>query len=212
VEINIYLEEEMKKLLSMLVLGLTLSVVSSNAEAAQCSMELKNGRGMLLDTFRGHGYDERDACQEARQDCQRAIRSGYYRARVLTCEKVYVRMVSKTCEAELVGPRGNRALRTFLGSAYGPIGSGVKADACRDALRQCEMFRSQTRHHGGRLGQVGSAITHCEINRVNNRFGSDIDDRYDDHRSSQGEIGNGRSSDGRGSRDDDRNPRRGRRN
>ena len=146
----------MKTILSVVTLVLMFTTLNTEAEAANCKVELKNGRGRLLETFRGFGYDRFDACQDAKQDCRRVKRSGYYRARVLTCEvkrSQVNRMVHKTCSAEMTGPRGHRVFQTFLGQASGVRGSGVKAQACQRALRQCR----QAKRRSGRVHAVCTA-------------------------------------------------------
>lgn len=141
----------MKIFLSVAMLFGMLTL-SQSAEAAQCTVDLENGRGVTVDTFRGYGYDRYDACREARQDCRRAIRSGYYRARILNCvERTRHnrpgrggRIVHQSCTSNLVGPRGHRTIQTFIGHASGPRGTGVKAQACQRALRQCQAFQART--------------------------------------------------------------------
>lgn len=124
----------------------------AGANAAQCTYDLKNGRGMTLDSFNSWGYDRFDACRDARYECQRAIRNGRYRARYLSCEERVMRrphrpMVQRSCTAYLRGPYGGTQ-RTFLGRASGPQGTGVLAEACSRARRQCETFRTNSRRWG----------------------------------------------------------------
>lgn len=132
---------------------------ASNAEAARCRVDLENGRGRILDTFTGFGYDRYEACQEARRDCRRMRRSGYYRARILNCVerrgRGHRRIVQRSCTARLTGPRGRRTIQTFRGTASGRRGSGVQAQACERALRQCQSVR----HRTGRRRAI------CEIDR-----------------------------------------------
>lgn len=157
----------MKKLLLVFVSSLFFV---AGANAAQCTYELKNGRGMTLERFNSWGYDQFDACRDARQDCQRAIRNGRYRARNLRCEEQRYsrpqrRMVQRSCTASLVGRYG-RTQQSFYGRASGPLGTGVKAEACSRALRQCETFRSRSGRYGarcvsentGRRGGIGIGI------------------------------------------------------
>jgi hypothetical protein len=152
----------MKTILATLVLTVLATVATpSNAQAAQCKVELENGRGRILEVFRGYGYDRQDACQDARRDCRRTIRSGYYRARVQTCNVVQRRrMVEKSCGASLVGPRG-RTIEHFMAYATGRQGSGVKAEACQKAQRQCRRYKERN----------GRYRAHCESNR-NGRIGN----------------------------------------
>lgn len=133
----------MKTLLMMMAL-VVAATVSGSAEASTCEVELQNGRGMVLDTFYGYGYDRIDACSEARMDCRRAIRAGYYRGRVLNCvETRPMRRVTRSCDSRLVGPRG-RTIEYFVGTATGRRGTGVKREACANALRQCHRYQSRT--------------------------------------------------------------------
>lgn len=136
----------MKNLLSVLAVVLMIGTMSAEAQAARCKVELKNGRGRLLEVFRGHGYDRIDACQDARRQCRRVKNSGYYRARILTCEVVRPRrqMVQRRCTAHMYGPRRGRILQTFMGRARGPRGTGVKAQACQRALRQCQVAKRRS--------------------------------------------------------------------
>ncbi|MAX65890.1 MAG: hypothetical protein QF441_08425 [Bacteriovoracaceae bacterium] len=151
----------MKVLLSVFALSLTF-FVSAQAEAAQCKVELENGRGRLLDTFTGWGYSRADACREANRDCRRAIRSGYYRARILNCNIVQDRrIVLRSCQANLRGPRG-RLMRSFWANAQGPIRTGVKARACQKARRKCMDFKRRN----------GRYRASCEVER---RAGRDRD-------------------------------------
>jgi hypothetical protein len=134
----------MKTLLSVLALTIAM-MASGKAEAAQCSVELENGRGRILEVFRAYGYDRQDACMEAKRDCRQAIRAGYYRARILNCNVVKPRnrrMVSKSCSSSLINPRG-RTIQVFFGSARGVRGTGVKAKACQKAQRQCRNFKQR---------------------------------------------------------------------
>jgi hypothetical protein len=134
----------MKAFLSLIVLTLAM-MASGRAEAAQCSVELENGRGRIVDTFRGYGYDRQDACWEAKRECRQAIRAGYYRARILNCNVVQPRnrrIVTKSCNSSLVNPRG-RTIQVFFGTASGIRGTGVKAEACQKAQRQCRRFKER---------------------------------------------------------------------
>jgi len=143
----------MKNLLSVLAVVLMVGTMSSNAEAAQCKVELKNGRGRLLEVFRGRGYDRMDACQDAKRQCRRVKRAGYYRARVQTCEvarRGSNRIVHRTCRATMTGPRGHRVIQSFLGQASGQRGMGIKGQACQRAMRQCR----QAKRRSGRVRAI----------------------------------------------------------
>lgn len=156
----------MKVFLSVLLL-LGMFTVSSEAEARRCVVDLENGRGRVLETFRGFGYDRFEACRDARRQCRRVIRSGYYRARIQNCVERRVgpgpgrRMVSRSCTARLTGPRGHRTIQTFLGRATGPRGSGVMQQACQRAARQCRVYKRRT----GRVRAV------CQIDRGRGGYG-----------------------------------------
>ena len=143
----------MKLFLSVLIL-VGMFTVSNQAEAAQCRVDLENGRGRVLDTFLGYGWDRYDACREARQDCRRVRRSGRYRAPIQNCvergHRGGRRIVQRTCTARLTGPRGRRTMRTFRGSASGRIGTGVQGLACERALRQCRTVARRTPRRGDR--------------------------------------------------------------
>ncbi|MAZ50085.1 MAG: hypothetical protein CME65_16095 [Halobacteriovoraceae bacterium] len=141
----------MKLFLSVLML-VGMFTATSNAEAARCRVDLENGRGHVLDTFTGFGYSRHEACREARQDCRRMRRSGYYRARVLNCvergNRGGRRIVQRSCTARLTGPRGRRTLRTFRGTATGMNERVVQARACENALYQCQSVRSRRGRRG----------------------------------------------------------------
>ena len=133
-----------------------------------CEYVLKNGRGMTLERFRGNGYNRQDACMQARRSCTRAINGGYHRARRLYCEEVRQTRpqrptVQRSCNASLIGPRG-WTQRTFLGRASGPRGTGIQAQACQRAMRQCQTFkRNNGRYRAhcrvdGRRGGLGVNI------------------------------------------------------
>ena len=136
----------MKNLLAAFAIVLMFGSVASEAEAARCQAELRNGRGRLLETFRGFGYDRMEACQDATRQCRRVRKSGYYRARVQTCEIVRPRrqVARRSCTAHMYGPRGGRIFQSFRANASGPRRTGVKAQACRRALRQCEVAKRRS--------------------------------------------------------------------
>ncbi len=159
----------MKTLLTVLTLTLMITVGASEAEAAQCKVELKNGRGKLLEVFRGHGYDRQDACQEAKQQCRRVKRGGYYRAPIQTCEKVrrgngHRNNVSMSCTARLTGPRGHRTFQTFYASAVARDRYQAKEQACMQARRQCQNARSRAGNYGGR-GSRGQCVVDSTMGR-----------------------------------------------
>ncbi len=160
----------MKIALTLVVLGLTMLAGSESAQAGhdQCRVNLKNGRGMILDSFMGYGYTRYEACSEARWDCDRAIRGGYYRGRRLFCEEELPHrrrtMVSRSCTARLVHMRSGGTLHSFYGRASGPQGTGVKGQACQRALRQCETYRARSGRgghgHGRGRVEIGVGVGH----------------------------------------------------
>ena len=152
----------MKALLTVLTLTLMATVGASKAEAAQCKFELKNGRGKLLETFRGYGYSQREACRDARQQCRRVKKAGYYRAPIQVCEKVEQRrMVSASCTARMTGPRGHRNMGTFLGTALGYDYRDAERKACSEALQRCQ---TELRYNG-RHGRSGRVHLQCVVDR-----------------------------------------------
>lgn len=151
------------KALIMTILTLGSMFAMSDAEAARCTIDLVNGRGRTVDSFVGYGYDRRDACREAHIDCRDAKRSGYYRARHLTCEPRRGdnrQMVQRTCNARLTGPRGYRTIMTFTGRASGVRGNGVKQQACQRAMRQCRQYKERSGRYRAR----------CEVDRFSSRY------------------------------------------
>ena len=136
----------MKKLFVVLAMGLMAIAGSSHAGVKKCQVELINGRNMLVDTFTGYGYTKQQACQEAKLDCRHAKYSGYYRARILTCQKK-LQMVTRSCEVSLIGGRG-RLIQSFWAQAYGEVGTGVKGDACYKAKQKCQNFKMRAGRYG----------------------------------------------------------------
>lgn len=139
----------MKKLMSLLGLGLLVLVSANSAEAAQCRAELKEPRGRVLEVLPGYGYTRPAACQDAMRNCQRARMNGRHArmSRLLRCEVVQP-LVTRACTArpEVFG----RGLpRVFRAQATGPFGSGVKAHACQKALKKC--ISSVPRVRGSRI-------------------------------------------------------------
>lgn len=154
---NMFGEEKgdfMKSFLSVLAVLVTMTIGTSEAEAASCTMELQNGRGRVLEVFRERGYDRQEACSYARRSCNRVKNGRYYRAPIQQCVKVGGRggrrIVERRCSAEMTGPRGGRTFGYFTARASGQRGSGVKGDACRKAMRKC--LRSAERQ--GRMRAV----------------------------------------------------------
>lgn len=142
----------MKSFLVLLVLTAT-AAFSTEASATICKIDLKNGQGRLLTSFTGYGYNYYAACREARQDCQRVQRSGYYRARVQRCVErgvVRPRPRVESCTAVMKNWRGYR-VDTF----YATSGPRQRIGACARALRQCQNAKVRQ----GRRGASCSILT-----------------------------------------------------
>lgn len=168
----------MKSLLTVILFALSLTV-AADASANSCTALLKNGRGYTLDTFNAWGYDRVDACNQARRQCQRAMRNGRHNARNLYCEVAgrhgggYGQTVTRTCGAELVGPRG-RTIQYFQARANGYRGSGVKQQACRKALRKCNRMKNEQGRYRARCLSERGGMSHPPVNpprRGNGRGG-----------------------------------------
>jgi hypothetical protein len=149
---GIYKGKIMKTILSVVAVVAMMVVSTSEAQAAKCRVELQAGNGRVLETFMSRGYDRQDACMEAKRDCRRVKRAGYYRARYQECVALrnQNRRVERSCNAEMTGPRGHRTFGYFTAYATGARGTGVKGEACRKALRKC--IRSAERQ--GRMRAV----------------------------------------------------------
>ena len=125
----------MKSFFTILALFIaSLTVVE--AQAATCKVELRNGRGRLLETFPAYGNNMNKACKKARRQCNDTIVAGYYRARVQTCE-IVEQLVTRTCTATLRTRYGSY-ITSRMGTATGVRGTGVKARACDNAMRSCQ--------------------------------------------------------------------------
>lgn len=134
----------MKVFLTLAITLLTLTV-SAEAQAAGCTVAMKNPRGMVMQTFQGQGYDRQMACQRATNKCQRAAYQSRHPRRV-RCEVMRrgghdQRLVTRQCSVDLRGPRGHRTFQTFFAQATGRRGTGVKQEACMKAQRKCNRFR-----------------------------------------------------------------------
>ncbi len=131
-----------------LAILLTLGLFSANASAESCTALLKDNRGYTLNTFNSWGYDRRDACRNARSNCERMRRNGPYNGRNLRCVVPNHgggngHRITRSCSSSLVD-RYNRVRRRFTGRASGYGENQVRQAACRAALRQCNRERSQT--------------------------------------------------------------------
>ncbi len=135
----------MKVLMTVLALGL-MAIASAEAQAAQCKVELQNGRGRVLEVFRAHGYSKHEACRYAKQDCRQVKRAGYYRAPVQRCVEQQ-QWVTRTCQVEMVNRRG-MLIKMVNGQASGVKGQGVKAQACSKALNKCYRQKERMGRYG----------------------------------------------------------------
>lgn len=145
----------MKALISVIALVMTMAAYSAEAQANSCTVLMKNQRGLTVQTFNSWGYDRRDACQQAKRQCERAIWNGNrHPGARLRCEVAqygggYGQQVTRRCSTQLIGPRG-RTIQHFTGRATGQVRTGVKAKACRNALRQCNRYKNQYGYHRAR--------------------------------------------------------------
>lgn len=145
----------MKALISVLALVVSMAAFSTEASANNCTALMKNQRGQTVQTFNGWGYDNRDACQQAKRQCERAIFNGNrYPGARLRCEIArygggYGQQVTRRCSTSLVGMRG-RTIQYFQAKARGPLRSGVKTQACRKAFRKCNQFKNQNGYYRAR--------------------------------------------------------------
>lgn len=121
----------MKSFLVLLVLTAT-AAFSANASASICKVDLKAGNGRLLQSFTGYGYSYNNACLDAKQDCNRVKRAGYYRARVQVCQERFVQTRGETCTAVMKNNRGQR-VGTFVAQSL----PRQRVSACKKALNQC---------------------------------------------------------------------------
>jgi hypothetical protein len=158
----------MKSLMVVVLFALTLTV-SAKAEASSCTALMKNGRGLTVDTFNARAYNRQDACQQAKRQCNRAINNGRHSGRRLYCEVAnrngggYGNQVTKSCSSELVGARG-RTIRSFQAQARGQRGSGVKQQACRKALRQCNRVKNEQGRYRARCVSQRGAMSNPPVN------------------------------------------------
>lgn len=125
----------MKSFLVLLVLTAT-ATFSASASASTCTVDLKNGRGKLLQVFSKNGYNRNDACRSAKQDCRRVKRAGYYRAPVQVCIERQIRrpiQQRKQCTVAMKNRRG-RTVEVF--SAVSTNRQAV--NACQKARFKCQ--------------------------------------------------------------------------
>lgn len=164
----------MKSLFSVALFVLTLTF-GANAHAENCTALLKNSNGYTLDTFNAYGYNRVQACNQARQDCQRAMNNGRHSSYGMYCDVPtgnggygnggygnggygnggygnggygnggYGQ--TTTCMATLEDNWGRR-IQSFYGRAGGY--GDVRREACRDALRECNRFKTQRGYYNAR--------------------------------------------------------------
>lgn len=145
----------MKALISVIALVITMAGYSSEASANNCTALMKNQNGRTVDTFNAWGYDRREACQQAKRQCERAIWNGHrYPGARLRCEIAqrgggYGQQVTRRCSTSLIGPRG-RTIQYFQAQAHGQRRTGVKQQACRKALRKCNRYKSEYGYYRAR--------------------------------------------------------------
>ena len=137
----------MKTLLTVITLVFASMVSSNEASAAQCTFELQNGRGRLLQTFQGWGYSRGEACRDAINSCRRVKDARYYRAPIQRCVESRLTprprprrpiprpaprpRVEQKCKAKLTGPLGFGTVKTFERFSWS------KRAACDIALNAC---------------------------------------------------------------------------
>lgn len=145
----------MKALISVVALVVSMAAFSTEASASSCTVLMKNQRGHTVDTFNSRAYDRRSACQQAKRQCERSIWNGNRRhSSRLRCQVAqrggnYGRQVTKKCSTSLIGKRG-RTIQYFQAKAKGQARTGVKAKACRKALRKCNQFKSSNGYYRAR--------------------------------------------------------------
>lgn len=147
----------MKSFLVLLVLTAT-ATFSASASASTCTVDLENGRGRLLQTFQGWGYNYNDACRQARQDCRQVKRGRYYRAPIQTCTERYRRPIQqrKQCTVAMKNRRG-RTVQVF--SAVSTNRQAV--NACQKARVKCQ----KAKYRQGRRGASCQVISRGPVGR-----------------------------------------------
>lgn len=156
----------MKSLLVLLVLVGTATFASTaSANVSICSVDLKNGKGRLLQSFKGYGYGYSDACREAKQDCKQVKRARHYRAPVQLCvERPRRPQVNRrACTVAMVGKRG-RTIQAF--SAVSARRGGI--NACQKAKVKCQ--RAKLRQ--GRRGASCQVISRGHAGRGRDQRGN----------------------------------------
>lgn len=136
----------MKVLLTLVAVFFSF-MVSAEAQAAGCTVAMKNPRGNVMQTFQANGYDRQLACQRALNRCERAAyqtrRPGRVRCEIMRRGGSSYQWVQRQCTVDLRGPRGHRTFQTFWAQASGYRGQGVKREACRKAMRKCNRWKNE---------------------------------------------------------------------
>ena len=150
----------MKTLLAVISFMALTITFSGDAKADTCEYELVTRRGLVIDTIvEGNRYTTRyQACNEAERECRQQKRYSERRNRRgragMTCQKVRVRPnnrghrghrghgrvnrdVVRTCTYKFDRRNPARNDSYFTATAVGPLGTGVQARACQEALDQC---------------------------------------------------------------------------
>lgn len=108
-----------------------------------CEVELQRANGNVVTTFRVRSYDRRQACAEARRDCEVELRSNQRQGRLprAMCVEVQDRrdrdFITKSCSVERVDTRMGRIIETHRATATGRQNEDVKRLACDEATNQC---------------------------------------------------------------------------
>ena len=133
----------MKKILAVFSILLTASLFSFEANASECRAEMQTRRGRTIDVFYGYSdYSRRDACYDARERCERALRRRQRDGRNPYASCIVQRNrrdrgnVSKTCSVYRYGKRG-RYIDSYFATANGRTVRDAKRKACAKALKKC---------------------------------------------------------------------------
>lgn len=142
----------------------------------ECEVELQRANGNVITTFRARSYDRRQACMEARRDCEVELRANQRQGRMprAMCVEVQDRrdrdLITRTCSVEQVDTRMGRVVDTHRGVATGRQNEDVQRRACDEAVNQCMAAVRQSRRPDT-----------CVMARNQDRFDIDIvDDRSGD--------------------------------
>ena len=150
----------MKKLL---LAGLAAISISSSAMAFQCTYEIINNRGRVVDAITvGSDISPAQACTKARVACEGLSRNHGYGARCVESRRGGFdpypypdprpnpnprprpgNFVTRTCSATLMerGYYRDFPVATFSSTATGVRNTGVQARACNQAQRECDFSR-----------------------------------------------------------------------